>query len=464
MALKGNTNEERIWNFLKGKGLSDHGAAGLMGNLYAESALNPHNLQNTYEKKLGLTDDAYTAAVDSGSYTNFMRDSAGYGLAQWTYWSRKEGLLAYVRSLGASVGDLEAQLGYLFKELSEGYTGLLATLKTATSVRTASDAVLTKYERPADQSASVQAKRASYGESYLTKYAGGTSSRQEVTKGDAHMISNCGHDENNRYTGGAAGDQTGGEWALINWYNRPWNYVLRHPDAKVRAEIAKLAKAAAQNDLVGYDQNQRYTFWEHLKASNYDPAQITVKCEADCSSGVAAIVKAVGYRLGIEKLKNVSIYIYTGNEKEALETAGFTVLKESKYLTGPDYLLAGDILLNEGAHTATNITDGNKANTGGTGTTGNKKTAAEIADEVIAGKWGNGSERKRRLTQAGYDYEAVQSAVNAKLSGKAAKSNTEIAKEVIAGKWGNGTDRKKRLEAAGYNYAAVQKLVNEMLR
>lgn len=187
MALKGNTNEERIWNFLKGKGLSDHGAAGLMGNLYAESALNPHNLQNTYEKKLGLTDDAYTAAVDSGSYTNFVRDSAGYGLAQWTYWSRKEGLLAYVRNLGASVGDLEAQLGYLFKELSEGYTGLLATLKTATSVRTASDAVLTKYERPADQSASVQAKRASYGESYLTKYAGSTSSQQEATKGGTNM-------------------------------------------------------------------------------------------------------------------------------------------------------------------------------------------------------------------------------------------------------------------------------------
>lgn len=187
MALRGNTNEERIWNFLKDKGLSDHGAAGLMGNLYAESALNPHNLQNTYEKKLGLTDDAYTAAVDSGSYTNFVRDSAGYGLAQWTYWSRKEGLLAYVRSLGKSVGDLEAQLGYLFKELSEGYTGLLATLKTVTNVRTASDAVLTKYERPADQSASVQVKRASYGEKYLTKYAGGSGSQQEPVKGGNNM-------------------------------------------------------------------------------------------------------------------------------------------------------------------------------------------------------------------------------------------------------------------------------------
>lgn len=48
------------------------------------------------------------------------------------------------------------------------------------------------------------------------------------------MISNCGHDENNKYKGGKAGDQTGGEWALINWYNRPWKCVLRHPDTKPR--------------------------------------------------------------------------------------------------------------------------------------------------------------------------------------------------------------------------------------
>lgn len=93
-----------------------------------------------------------------------------------------------------------------------------------------------------------------------------------------------------------------------------------------------------------------------------------------------------------------------------------------------------------------------------------KKTVAQLADEVLAGKWGNGPDRKSRLTAAGYDYDAVQSAVNAKLSGqKAKKSNTEIAKEVIAGKWGNGADRRKRLEAAGYNYAAVQQIVNKLI-
>ena len=179
------------------------------------------------------------------------------------------------------------------------------------------------------------------------------------------MISNCGHDENNRYKGGKAGDQTGGEWALIKWYNRPWKCVLRHPDAKVRKMISDMATAAAKNNKIGYDQSERYTFWQHLKASGYDPAGITVACEADCSSGVAAIVKAAGYRLGIQKLKDVSIYCYTGNLRAALEAAGFEVLTGSKYLTGDAYLIEGDILLNDSCHTAINVTAGAKASASG---------------------------------------------------------------------------------------------------
>lgn len=184
MALTGKTNEEKIWNFLAGKGLNAFGVAGLMGNLYAESALNPQNLQNTYEKKLGLSDADYTAAVDSGSYTGFVRDSAGYGIAQWTYWSRKEALLAYAKAAKASIGDLETQLCFLFKELSEGYTSVLAVLKTATSVRQASDVVLTKYECPANQGESVQIKRTNYSQSYYDKYAKTASTEPENEGGN----------------------------------------------------------------------------------------------------------------------------------------------------------------------------------------------------------------------------------------------------------------------------------------
>ena len=86
----------------------------------------------------------------------------------------------------------------------------------------------------------------------------------------------------------------------------------------------------------------------------------------------------------------------------------------------------------------------------------------ELAKEVLAGSWGNGQERKDRLTAAGYDYNAVQSKVNALVSGSS-KSIDELAREVIAGKWGNGSDRKARLTAAGYDYARVQAKVNKLL-
>ena len=85
MALRGASDSERIWNRLDDEGFNDHGKGGLMGNLDAESGLKPKNLQNSYEKKLGYTDDSYTVAVDNGSYGNFVKDSAGYGLAPVSY-------------------------------------------------------------------------------------------------------------------------------------------------------------------------------------------------------------------------------------------------------------------------------------------------------------------------------------------------------------------------------------------
>ena len=91
-----------------------------------------------------------------------------------------------------------------------------------------------------------------------------------------------------------------------------------------------------------------------------------------------------------------------------------------------------------------------------------KKSVEEIAKEVIAGKWDTGDKRKKLLTDAGYDYNAVQAKVNEMLGVK--KSITAIAQEVIAGKWGNGNTRKTKLTAAGYDYNAVQAEVNKMLK
>ena len=97
-----------------------------------------------------------------------------------------------------------------------------------------------------------------------------------------------------------------------------------------------------------------------------------------------------------------------------------------------------------------------------------RKSIEEIARDVIAGKYGNGEDRKRNLENEGYNYSEVQAKVNEILLGKKPVENTksidELAKEVIEGKWGNGEDRKNRLNNAGYDYNAVQRRVNELLK
>ena len=217
--------------------------------------------------------------------------------------------------------------------------------------------------------------------------------RETTQKGETTMvkISNCGHDENGRYAGGKAGDQTGTEYQIMNWYSRPWLCVLRFDDSKIAAMIADMATKAAQNNLIGYDQgtagnsNDRYTFWQHLKASNYDPAQITVACESDCSASTAAIVKGAGYRLNNAKLKAVSIYLTTRNMRAAMKAAGAKVLTDSKYLTSGDYLKAGDILLNDNHHVAIAVTTGAKASTPSTTLTGTFQTRLPILRKGSSG-------------------------------------------------------------------------------
>lgn len=255
MGLAGNTTAEKIWNFLKSNGLSDCGTAGLMGNLFAESGLNPQNLQNSYEKKLGHTDASYTAAVDNGSYTNFAKDAAGYGLAQWTYHTRKAALLEYAKAAVKSIGDMEMQLGFLMKELTEGYKATLSVLKTAQTVAAASNAVLTQFERPADQSDTVKAKRAEYGQKYFDQYAaravsnkenGGTSNMNvsEVRKKFAARAA--------AYVGVKGGTEA--HHAIIDDYNRhkplARGYAVKYTDAWCATFGSKIAIETGYTDII----------------------------------------------------------------------------------------------------------------------------------------------------------------------------------------------------------------------
>lgn len=174
-----------------------------------------------------------------------------------------------------------------------------------------------------------------------------------------HYISNSGKDENGAYKGGKAGDQTGHEWELKKWYNRPWTVVLRYPDQAVALRIAQLGIDAALNNKVGYDQGQRTTYWKQLQAAGYDASKITVACEDDCTAGVSANVRAAGYIFGIKALQSIPICSSRNMRKEFVK-AGFQALTAKKYLTSGDFLLPGDILLYESHHAATNVTCGKK--------------------------------------------------------------------------------------------------------
>ena len=181
-------NEQRIFDFFAGKGFTAAGIFGMLGNIRDESGGNPRNLQNSYEKKLVYTDDSYTEAVDAGTYKNFVHDAAGYGLAQWTYSTRKENLLKFARNQGDSIGDFDMQLAFMYQEL-RGYKTLFAILTTTDSIREASDAFMTQYERPADQSEKAKRRRASYGEEICAMLTGveNPDSMVQITEAEARQ-------------------------------------------------------------------------------------------------------------------------------------------------------------------------------------------------------------------------------------------------------------------------------------
>ena len=126
---------------------------GILGNIKAESNCRGDNLQNSYEKKLGFTDETYTAAIDNGSYTveQFKNDHAGYGLCQWTFWSRKQGLYDYWKEYypDRSISYIPMQVAFLYNEIS---TALENKLLNAQTVEETARIFMLDFEKPANQS------------------------------------------------------------------------------------------------------------------------------------------------------------------------------------------------------------------------------------------------------------------------------------------------------------------------
>ena len=239
------------------------------------------------------------------------------------------------------------------------------------------------------------------------------------------------------------------------------------------SKAVQLAIQFADDNTHGYDQQNR-------NGPDYD-----------CSSFIATMLNKAGF--------NVSPYSWTGNIRTQLINCGF------HECTAP--FQAGDIHLTEGKHMCMSI-DGkqivqasiNEKGTTTGGKTGDQtgkeiwirsyydypwqyhyryrgvdseasqreslsgKTVEQVAKEVIAGRWGNGEQRKKQLESYGCNYKEVQEYVNYLLSPHSDADYAKIAREVIQGKWGNGKEREERLEKAGYPYKTIQKMVNDMLK
>lgn len=163
-------NEKKLWYYFMQEIKNPYAVAGLMGNIQAESNCNPENLQNTYETKLAYNDATYTLNVDNGAYpaNSFIYDGAGYGLCQWTFWSRKKALLEFARDCKVSIGSLFMQADFCLKELKD--YGLFDKLCKCKTIKDASDLILLKYEMPKDQSEKVKEARAHYANEMYNKY------------------------------------------------------------------------------------------------------------------------------------------------------------------------------------------------------------------------------------------------------------------------------------------------------
>ena len=137
-----------IYQELRAGGMSRAGALGVMGNIGAESAFRADNVQDG----MGWSDEEYTKAVNNGEISkyDFCHDSRGYGLCQWTFYSRKEALYDFAYINIESIGDEIMQCRFIIKELqTPEYQGLYNFLCTTQDMYEAVIRVCKEYERPA---------------------------------------------------------------------------------------------------------------------------------------------------------------------------------------------------------------------------------------------------------------------------------------------------------------------------
>ena len=174
------------------------------------------------------------------------------------------------------------------------------------------------------------------------------------------LIGQASIDERGKITGGSAGNQSGWELNIRNWYDNGWTLVLR-PKWRVTAKkMAAACRAGVGNPHIGYDQWQRNTLRYYARLSKWDLAAVTDNCETDCSAFMAVCAEAAGVNMEPAYTAGNAPATFQMRELWA-RTGAFEILDDAKYLKSSDYLLEGDVIVNEFRHTAMVLSDGKKA-------------------------------------------------------------------------------------------------------
>lgn len=184
-------NAHIIFNYFRNRGYSVKACCALLGNLKPESTLLPNNLQNSYENSWKVKDAEYTRRVNEGTWLSpagqpFATDKAGYGLAQWTSSGRKGGLLSLARKKGVSIDDILMQCEYIWNEIhGVGYAGVKAALNDGTDLDKMTRLVMTKYERPANQTEANQLARVKCAEEFYAYFTASPEKQEPVSNAGA---------------------------------------------------------------------------------------------------------------------------------------------------------------------------------------------------------------------------------------------------------------------------------------
>ncbi len=278
-------------------GLTKEAACAILGNIQEESGFNPMNLEDRANRALGLTDEQYTAKVDSGEWDDFATDHGvygGYGLCQWTYPDRKRLMLSFAKTYGASIGDYKMQVAFMLWEFKKSFPAILQKLMTSHDLEELVHELLYKWENPAEKTNNM-ARRLANAKKYY-----------EVVKNadDSQIINSANEPE-------------------------PVNVTNDVIEKYVTAAIA-----IANDNSHGYSQ-----------ANRWGP-------DFDCSSLVITVVQYAGIPV---KDRGAT---YTGNMRNVFLSCGFTDVTAQCTLANGNGMRRGDILLNDVNHTAIYIGDG----------------------------------------------------------------------------------------------------------